>query len=694
MNLLLVWVLLFQEPSDIREQVNVNYRQIQVRVQDREGVPIRKLGADAFVVQVNGKVIVPQSFLEIGADAVADVATAAPAAAGAPGEAAPATAVAPEAGETSSPRSVAIVLDPGMSTAKGFQVMRQAALDLIDGLPADTRIAAYQIRASLRTLSPLTLDRAALRRQIEGSSYFADLWSKLEPFQKNIVQEIDDLYTPRFSEKTGGSRTLSTYGSLTGLLQLKGQVKDGYANKLASSLDTIGRGLVNLPGERSIYLLTAGGYSDDENRGPLHFVCAQLNWQNIPVHALHFRDQDTQDLSMVRMGRLTEMDLRAMQGSLQKSGHAPKVRGANSLDENEDALKVAPRTWAQETGGTYATAFNPLQVAEKLKRLEQGAGHYYLISYPTASSLDEVEIRLATPQDGWDLRYGRMRGKIPSVLGASGAEKAADFASTLMYGFPHHDTGVEWAFQHFRLTDGTFVFPVLGHLEGRFPEGGYELGLVALDEQGAVIDERKTEIRKPGSESVLEFYDLLATRARPSVVRALIREKKTGKSSLEEWFLEDLELDAIGLSSVVLVPSGPHEVFAIHALNRDEVKLDKTKIARERLDPLIKAGGKRISMTGRPFAQGQPMGLYFHAQRLDGGLNQYDLEIHLQQNEQTLPAQVKMVKVDPLAPDGAEMMAVLDTTKLQPGSYVLAMRLRDKRTGTYTAYRERPFTLN
>lgn len=695
MCILLLCMLAFQEPSEIREQVDVAYRQIQVRVQDRDGKPIRQLGPADFVLLVNDKTTVPRSFLEIGTGAESVEPAAASSESAAVGDAADADVVSSPDGpaEVAQQRSVAILIDPGMSSLKGFQVMQKSALELIDGLPAGTRVAVYQMHLSLRTLSLLTHDRELLRRQIEGATYYADLWSKLESFQKSINREVAEFITLPL-HGNNSNMGMNNLSSLGGLLQLKAQVKDSHANKLASSLDTIGRVLVPLQGERSIFMLTAGGYSDDHNLAALQYVCAQLNWENIPIHALHFRDMDSESLNLMHMGHMTEVDLRNVQETMMRNGFIESARSINTLDENEENLKTAPRIWAQETGGSYATSFNPLQVAEKLQRLEQGANHYYLISYPTTSALDKVEVQLAAAREGWDLRFGRMRGKVSTVLGATRSEKATDFASTLMYGFPHRDTEVEWAFQRFRLTDGTFVFPVLGQLSGSFPDGGYELGLVALDEHGAVLDERKSEIRKPGPEQVLEFYDLLATRARPVLVRALIREKKSGKTSLEEWALDERELNATGLSSLVLVPSAPHEIFAIHALNRDQVKLDKKKVARERLDPLIKAGGKRIPMTFGPFAHGQPLGLYFHAQRLDGGLDQYDLEAELRQDDKVQRAPLKLAKVESLAPDGAELMAVLDTTSLQGGAYVLAMRLRDKRTGTLSAYSERPFTLD
>ncbi len=698
MSIILLWLLAFQDPSDIREHVDVTYRQIQVRVQDREGQPVRQLGADAFVLQVNGKTTEPESFLELGADAAPGAA-----AEGASVSAQSKLPAANRAVDQPRQRSVAILIDPGMATVKGFQVMQQAVHDLIDGLPDGTRIAVYQMHTALRTLTLLTEDRELLRRQIESATFYADLWSKLESFQKNINQDVADLNNPRFGEKKiersnettrGNGRIMSRLGALNGMLELKGRVKDGYANKVAGALDTIGRVLVPLPGERSIYLFTSGGYIDDANIGPLRFVCGQLNWENIPVHTLHFRDRDTQELNLIRMSQLTEEELRIMQNNLLRGGFSQNSRSINALDEDEENLKTAPRTWAQETGGSYATAFNPLQVAEKLKRLEQGADHYYLISYRTATALDKVEVRLAVAHEGWDLRYGRVRGKVPSLLGTTGGEQATDFASTLMYGFPHRNTEIEWALQHFRLSDGTFVFPVLGHLSQAFPDGGYEVGLVVLDEGGTVLDERKAEIRKPGPEQVLEFYDLLATRERPALVRALIREKKSGKSSLEEWAIDGQAIEATRLSSLVLVPSTPHEVFAIHALNRDQVKLDKKKIARERLDPLIKSGGKRIPMTYGPFTLGEPLGLFFQAQRLEGGMDQYDLEAVLRKDDQVLRAPLKLAKVESLAPDGAELMAVLDTSGLQLGPYTLALRLRDKRTGATSPYSERPFTLD
>ncbi len=693
-----LWLLCFQDPSDIREQLNVTYRQVQVRVQDRQGRPIQKLGANDFVLEVNGKEVAPQSFMEIG---VGDAGSAA---------AVEATPVTGDTGVTSKPdpttpapvdsgsvqalspqRSVAILLDPGMASVKGFQTLQQSALDLIDHLPANTRIAVYQMRYGLTTLSALSSDREMLRRSVTDAVYFAGLLNRLETSQMAIIREVEDMLTPRFSEKGGSTRVDAALNNLKGLLSDKGHHKDGYANKLAFGLELIGRMLVPQSGERCIYLLTAGGYSDSENRGPLRAVASRLNWNNIPIHTMHLRDRNAQALSQVSGSHLSELDLQAVQNSL--SGKLSTQRNVNTLAESEEVLQTSSRTWAQETGGSFVNVNNPMELSEKLARLQQASDHYYLISYAASDKLDKVEIRLAAGRDAWDLRFGALRGVLSSAGSATSSEKATDFAATLMYGFPHRDTEIEWSFQHFRRIDGTFVFPVLGHLDGPFPSGGYELGMVALDQQGRILDERKSEIRKPGAGSVLEFYDLLATRVAPAAVRVMIREKQTGKSSLEEWSLEDQGLDGTGLSSLVLVPSDQRDLFAIHVLNHDDVTLDAKKIAREQLDPLIKTEGKRVGMTYGPFPIGKPLGLYFQAQRLEGGLNQYELESVLIRGEQRKPAPLKLIKVDGLGPDGAELMAVLDTTQLNKGDYSLVMRLRDKRTGVATIDRERQISL-
>lgn len=704
MTLILLLSLMWQDQTpEIKENIQVSYQQVQVRVQKRDATPVKGLTLKDFVFTRNGETMIPESFVEMDLYPNETEGEAAPASAGTTGMTdIPDVFEEETPGEAQTSHAVAIMLDPGISTTKGFQTMQQAAKDLVDQFPDGTQVSLYQMHYALRTLQPLTSDREMIKTKIDDAVYYSDLWNKMHGLQKSINMVTSDLVTTRLTGDFGSQRSssladnnenanviaaISDLSQLGELLKFKGKVKDLYTNKVANGLAVMGSSLSSYNGDRSIFLLTGGGYVDEENLGLMKSVTSKLNWENIPVHSLHFRDRETKELNLVRMGRLTEEDLRSMQQNLIQGGHIEDPSSVNTLNEDESYLKSSPRTVALQTGGTFVSAFNALQVEQQLSRIRQGSGHYYLVSYKTSAKLDNIDIELRHKEKGVNLHYGKTRGTYVPKIGNSKREKNLDFATTLLYGFEHRETDIRWEFEHFKHEDGTYAFPILGKLSGNWPKGGYEVGMVAINDSGEVMDERKSMIKNPGKGNNMEFYDLLLTKERPMSLRAMIREVETGKSTLQEFPLASVG-EGPTLSSLVMVPNTKHEVFAIHSIQKERIKLKRKKVAREKLDPLFRGPRKMIPPTAGPFTQGQPVGLYFHAQDLDGAITQYDLESFLEVDERKMNAPLQIGKVEAIGKTQASLMAFLDTSRMPAGRYKLAIRLKDKRSGATTTYSE------
>lgn len=701
-------LMLFQDPPEIKENLEVSLRQIQVRVQDRMSIPMKGLTLEDFRFKRNGKQMVPESFIEIDYYPNETIDSDDP------------TPVIQEEEEPlegfegeddysydmfgEDPRAIAILLDPGITTVKGFANMKEAAKKLVAGLPEGTQVTVYQLHFNLRNLVPLSRNRRLINERIDDAVYFSDLWNKISPLQTTINSHVADLEIGASGQGNtqednpesvpGTGRPIAKMNALAELLKFKRQVKDMHVSKVANSLDAIGQTLTNFSGERAIYFFTGGGYMDDQNIGVLKGTTARLNWENIPINAIHFRDRETRDLNQLRMARMTEETLRKYNLWLMQGGFMEGSSATNSLNEDENQLKSAPEIYAGETGGTFVSAFNPLQIDKKLKALRLSAGHYYLVSYKTDTSLDTVKVELTREIKGARIYYGDDRGNyIKRLNDQTRREKNLDFASSLLYGFEHRDTEADWEFEWFQKEDGTHVFPVLGRLYEDFADGGYEVGMIALDQTGQIMDERKFQVRTPGKEKGLLFYDLLVTQEKPMSVRAIIQERTSGKSTLAEFYPEGQQ-DATALSSLIMIPKEKSELHAIHVLNREKVKLGKKKIPREKLDPLFKGRSKQIPFTTGAFPMGEPIGIYFHAQFLDGSITNYDLESFIQMDKHRKPAPIQLGKVEVISDTQVSMQAYMDTSKLDAGQYTIGLRLRDKRTGKNTRYSEQIIELN
>lgn len=700
-------LLLFQDPPEIKENIEVSLRQVQVRVQDRMSIPIKGLTLEDFSFTHNGKVMVPESFIEVDYY---------------PGETMDSEDPVVDSFEEDEEdldgfepiddeydmlgedkRAVAILMDPGISTVKGFARMKDAVKKYIAGLPEGTQVTVYQLHFNLRNLVPLSKNRRLINEKVDEAVFFSDLWNKLNAIQTTINSHVGDLEISASGqsnaqggvpEQSGGSASIAKMSSLGELLKFKRQIKDMHVSKVANALDAMGQTLTNFSGERSITFFTGGGYVDEQNIGVLKGTTSRLNWENIPINAIQFRDRETRDLNSLRMARFTEETLRKYNTWLLQGGFVEDASATNSLNEEEGQLKSAPRTYAQETGGSFVSAFNPLQIDQKIKALRLGSGHYYLISYKTNRNLDTIEVKMNKEVKGARVYWGDDRGNyIKRLNNKTRREKNLDFASSLLYGFEHRETEIDWEFEWFQREDGTHVFPVLGKIYGELAKGGYDVGMIALDEAGQIIDERKFDVKIPGKGDGLQFYDLLVTQEKPMSIRAIIQERKTGNSTLAEYYPEGKQ-DETALSSLVMIPSQKSELHAIHILNREKIKLGRKKVPREKLDPLAKGRNKQIPFTTGAFPMGEPIGIYFHGQFLEGSITDYDLESFIQMENHRKPAPIQLGKVEVINGSQVSMQAFLDTSKLDAGQYTIGLRLRDKRTGENTRYSEQIFELN
>lgn len=710
---LLLAILSFQDQPHIKENLQVEYRQIQIRAQDKDGMPLENLKAADFRIKVNGTVLVPESFQEI--DLRHDPADVTLSDTVAVSQQTKEAVVEEEIAEPTVSRHVSVLVDSNIASFAGFQHLKQATGTMLDSLRPSDRVNVYDLQSSPRLVTDFVSPGEA-RERLDGLIYQPTLWNYLRDAQ----QVIGNTVAQHMTEKLGPQRTqalearagravgrnrgrvdpgkdASLAYKLSGLsfinesVKRKRRVKDMHANRVSSAIMALGNGLKHHTGDRSVYVFTSGGFSDSANIMSLKQITQRLNWENITVHTFHLRDRDNASLNLTDKRNYTVTDLRDFEQRLKDNEYIQQGNGNNNLYEDERELKTQPRNYALETGGTFVSAFNPLQIESQVARLSQSSSHYYLLSYVPQKRVDTVSVALAEPKDGASVFVGRRRGNADRYNQLSKKERRMDFANTLIYGYERNETSVRWELQTYA-KDGSYRFPVLGKLDGAFPEGGYEVGIVALDKSSQVIDERKAEITRGNDAGALEFYDLLVTNERPATIRAMIREKVSGKTSVISFDPLDLPANQPNLSSIALIPPGQRSVYAIHAIQEDKIKKDGQKVARSSMDPLALQAGQVVSVGMGPFKPGQPIGLFFKAHYLNGSPNNYTFESFLRLGTEKVALPFNIVKVLKAGSD-LNIMGTLHTKGLSPGTYEMGVRLVHKGTGDTSEYRTREFTI-
>jgi VWFA-related protein len=621
-------------PAGLLERVTSELVLIETYVSDSSGSPLRGLGAEDFVLQVDGRREPIASFeLRETPEGPGFVRSPEPSAAAPP----PGPGQAP-------PRRFVLFFEDGTSAPQGLLAARKAAQEFLASGRAGDQIALAACDRRLRILHDFTTDREALRRTIEeslqDSRRFSDFASEQEAHQEEF------------------QRTLATRN-----LKLARAMATNFANEEAPRLVDVLKGLRSLVDSLS----TWRGYKaiifmgDGIPEYPAATYLEQLS---------RLRDPDPLDagqrLSLSRdikdlaeAAAASGVTLHTIQTAGLTTGRAGEER---SMYRRQNTLE----TLALNTGGTVSTSND---LARGLSQAEESSRSYYIIGYAPAGPPDgryhTVQVRCR--KSGAHVRWRR---GFTRLLPAEAYSRTVQAAYLLPELYP--DLGLEMLAVEGpgdasgRVTDLVLHLPVDRMLfipvEGR-PTASFEVGLVSLD------DSLHETLRIARSLRLALEPD--GGGKRPTGINLYARVHLPPRSQSISATVADRTAGTVGGARLALPSEGksPGGIFglSIYSLSEEsawiEVRKDSgpgdvSAPAEFTLGPALR----------RTFTEGEPLACGFRVTDA-GESGSSTLQVAIRRGSAVL----KTVGVDPIAPGHATKVG-LPVDGLPEGDYEVAVQ--------------------
>ncbi|MBI2569352.1 MAG: VWA domain-containing protein [Candidatus Schekmanbacteria bacterium] len=539
-------------PEAISVVVNTTFVEVPVSVFDRGGEPVPGLGAADFIITDDGveQRIVAAEAVDLAAPETREVLRRVPAAR----------------------RNVLFLFDFAFTTLQGVEKAREAALSALDQL-ADTDhagVATYASTTGLRIVLSFTRDRVQLRRALvslgttieqrrsDNLGLFSDLiFGSGQDFQRSSLSaqnpEISDEVSAHLADVVNeGQKAL----------------RDGYYSEVSSMLramDNLGELLDTLKGRKHV-LLFSKGFDDTilvgtESTREMHELTEN---QIRPGSWTRWGDADRMFGSSSIKTNLKEAlsRLRRADVVVHTVDTSRLVAGRELQDRDAASSQAVLFMMAENTGGTFSRNSNDL--AHSLDRVMSRSRRFYVLGYNASESrgagaYHRLEVRLAASRRGAKLlfRPGYTEARPFSEL--SGAQRQLDTAAEIVGGV---------ARQSFELNILTTLLPgseeralcaVVLELPtifaGRAADASVRLEVYgyAMTEAGQVLDFFSENVGMsmrdipaeltPGG---LRYYAALQLPPGPATVIAMVRDFRTGASTLQTVALEVPRIAAKG----------------------------------------------------------------------------------------------------------------------------------------------------
>jgi VWFA-related protein len=619
-------------PATLLERVTSELVLIETYVTDPSGNPMRGLGAEDFVLQVDGRREPIASFelREMPEEASAALNPQAAAPPSGPGQVLP--------------RRFVLFFEDGTSSPQGLLAARKAAQQFLASGRSGDQIALAAYDRRLRILHDFTTDREALRQVIEASLQDSRRYSDYASEQEAHQEEFQRALATRDVKL---ARTLATT----------------FANEEAPRLVDVLRALRSLVDSLS----TWRGYKavifmgDGIPEYPAAPYLEQLQ---------RFHDPDLADATQrVSLSR----DIKDLAQAAAASGvtlHTIQTTGLSIGRAQEERASFRRQntleTLALNTGGTTSTSND---LARALSQAEESSRTYYILGYAPAGAPDGLShtVQVRCRKSGAHVRFRR---GFTRLLPAEAYSRTIQAAYLLPELYP--DLGLEVlavdgpADASGRVTDLVLHLPADRMLfipvEGR-PTATFEVGLVSLDDS---LHETLRIAR-----SLRLALESGSAGKRPTGINLYARVHLPPRSQSISATVADRTAGTVGGARLALPPEGksPGGIvgLSIYSLSEESAWIEVGK------DPEAAGGSSPAKFTlgpalRRTFAQGEPLACGFRV--ADGGEGRSSaLQVAIRRGSTVL----KTVAVDPVAP-GQAIKVALPVDGLSEGEYQVAVQ--------------------
>lgn len=378
---------------------------VDVIVTDKKNRPITDLKPEDFEVYEDG---VKQSIKSIRLVTTAEGPTARAEAKGAakPGAPQPASVAARRPVHL-----IALVFDNLSMSLQSRTFARRAALDYVDRMAENDRVAIFGVDQRLFLVQPFTGDKKALKRAVNqatsGTSRqfasSAEAVARLlqsgsgEGAPPSVRLAAAEAYTPRPDENPGAAIEavlLSTFRSFEAF------EREAQARATVLALLSIIRGQQRLPGRKTLIFFSEG-FSLPSNLWPqFQSVVGAANRANVAIYTI-----DAAGLRIESQEERVSRELSAMAEARARGADPTHVEGGESMLGRAESLgrmntESVLIELAEATGGLSIRHTNDLRSG--LRRIDEDMRSYYLLTYaPTNQTFDgrfrTIQVKVSRP---------------------------------------------------------------------------------------------------------------------------------------------------------------------------------------------------------------------------------------------------------------------------------------------------------
>jgi VWFA-related protein len=368
-----------QEPTQLRHEVKVTVKLIQVYVTDKKGNPVLDLSRDDFVIYDEGR---EQSLTEFERHVLRIS-----------GEE---EEVAPEVVETPAPparelmpRKFLLFFDFAFNNAIGIEKARKAALHFVDTQiqPQDeVGILSYSAMKSLKLHEFLTTDHQKVREVVKGFR-MEQIAGRAEDFEAEYWQAVAG-QNPLDASKSGGVDEGAEAEALRRDREESGNQTFHFAQKMTD----LAKALRYIPGHKNIVLFSSGvPYSIIYGVQVAYGRPDMSDWGN---PALRYKYEDMlKELSAANCS-VFPLDTQELRGMIDRD---TSMRGSYTLQK-----------MARATGGKYFGNINFYE--QHIEKIQDLTGCYYVLGYYVDDTWDGAyhEIKVEVNRRG--LRVHAQKG--------------------------------------------------------------------------------------------------------------------------------------------------------------------------------------------------------------------------------------------------------------------------------------------
>ena len=623
--------------SEIDERAIVNVQESLIRVVDKQGRPVVNLPQHAFSLYINGKKKPITTFeevklqgLKIGNNQInvenMDI----------------------SAQNTGffQPRTVLILIDSSTMSKQAFtKTMPQLAEFVKTELSKNTVVKVVQMEQFLKQVTTFSTDKEQHALAINSLKFKGRIRKRLRNIQVSVWDDLND-YAKTFEERyrRNVNRTVTE----------KAQLKKQHLKFLIDSMAALGQLLTNMEGNKSILLVTGGGYLDKDTTQMYYHMASSLAAQKIMVHSLLAKDPRFSTLLANNYDGIvtTIHDLKRMPFIGRRDGtRSPgdNFNSRNTIMENSIQMESGPYNVSDRTGGVFYKTKTYNTIGDGLKYINQQALHYYVLRYRSSEVEHKVKIKVKSIKEN-TLHYAKKI--IPPIPYGKlkGDERELAFLTEVMYGKVVNDEflACEWGFDVFGTEKEGFSLPIYGKIAFKaFPEEGFEIGIGLFNEKRHLLAMRHQVITKFSDPLEMPFYDVLNSKNLPYYIRCSIRDLDSGLINMEEFKVNGLVKNSsqTHLSSIVLSDK----------FTADYYPLDES--LQTRLNHPLEISGKRIkpNISGHFKPDGQ-MVFYVQLQNCASAYLDYDFYASITKNEKVIHTPVDILYAGDIDHSNARFM--------------------------------------